>query len=205
PFDGLGSEAHLSRRARWRDPPSHLKHRMTSLPQLTQPTRLTYEPPVWTPAQSADIGPHWRLATRIAFRFCFVYFGLYVLTTQMVTSMLPVVAFPIALLNRPLASLYAWIGTHILGISRAIPTGPSGSGDRTINWIHALTLVFVATIATAVWSRVARDKRHHDRLFAWFRLFIRFAVGTTFLTYGMSKVIPMQMPTLDLTRLVEPF
>ena len=31
----------------------------------------------------------WSPATRIAFRFCFVYFGLYVLMTQMLAGLLP--------------------------------------------------------------------------------------------------------------------
>ena len=32
--------------------------------------------------------PTWKLATRIAFRFCVVYFGLYIVLTQMLTSLL---------------------------------------------------------------------------------------------------------------------
>jgi len=176
---------------------------MTSLPQLTQPSRYTLEPSTWTPP--ADAGPKWRFATRVAFRFCFVYFGLYVLTTQMLSSMLPYLSMPLVMVLRPIRDLYPWVGRNILGVTRNIPTGISGSGDKTLDWLQAFTLLLVAAVATIVWSWVAREKRHHARLFAWFRLFLRFAVATTFLSYGMSKVVPLQMPTLSLTRLVEPF
>ena len=33
--------------------------------------------------------PHWSVASRVAFRLCFVYFGLYCLYTQILTSLLP--------------------------------------------------------------------------------------------------------------------
>ena len=32
--------------------------------------------------------PRWSAATRVAFRFCFIYFGLYVLTTQMLGGLI---------------------------------------------------------------------------------------------------------------------
>jgi hypothetical protein len=42
-------------------------------------------------------------------------------------------------------------------------------------------------------------------LYAWFRLFLRIALGATLVFYGLAKVIPTQMPTINLVRLVEPF
>ena len=39
----------------------------------------------------------------------------------------------------------------------------------------------------------------------WFRLFVRFAVATTMVSYGTAKVIPLQMPAPPLTRLLEPY
>jgi hypothetical protein len=42
--------------------------------------------PVTPPATSPQ-PLRWRLATRIAFRLCFLYFSLYVLTTQMLNAL----------------------------------------------------------------------------------------------------------------------
>jgi hypothetical protein len=39
----------------------------------------------------------------------------------------------------------------------------------------------------------------------WFRLLVRFALGASMVRYGLAKVFPTQMPTVFLTRLVEPF
>jgi hypothetical protein len=39
----------------------------------------------------------------------------------------------------------------------------------------------------------------------WFRVFLRFALGSTLISYGALKAIPLQMPYPSLARLVEPF
>jgi len=39
------------------------------------------------PTVETDAAPRWRLITRIAFRLCFIYFGLYILLTQMLQAM----------------------------------------------------------------------------------------------------------------------
>jgi uncharacterized membrane protein YphA (DoxX/SURF4 family) len=144
----------------------------------------------------------WHPATRIAFRFCLVYFGLYVLTTQM----MPGLTLIIPDLSRipPMSSLIAWVGHHILGAA-TIPTTLSGSGDRLINWSHAVTLLLIASVSTVIWSIVARSRVSHPKAFAYFRLLLRLGVATTFLSYGFAKIFPLQMPVLALTRLVEPF
>jgi uncharacterized membrane protein YphA (DoxX/SURF4 family) len=56
-----------------------------------------------------------------------------------------------------------------------------------------------------VWTIAGRAATSHPRLYKWFRLFIRFALGTTMLSYGFSKVFPLQMPTIFLSRLLEPY
>jgi len=56
-----------------------------------------------------------------------------------------------------------------------------------------------------VWSIVARRTTSYPRLHKWFRLFLRVALGTTMFSYGFAKVFPLQMPTVFLSRLLEPF
>lgn len=169
-------------------------------------TFAPYAPPLAPtspePIADQEVGPAWSPATRIAFRFCMIYFGLYVITTQMMPGMALIIpdlgAIP------PMRNLTLWVGHHLLGIA-TIPMQPSGSGDRLFNWTHAFTILLIAAISTVIWSVVARRRLHHERAFAWFRLFLRLAVATTFLGYGFAKVVPLQMPILTLTRLVEPF
>lgn len=152
----------------------------------------------------------WHPATCVAFRFCFVYFGLYVLTTQMLDGFLVIPG--LNLLNPPdlgvlppARQLFAWTGAHVLGVSLPASRPISGTGDTLFGWVQAFSLLLIATVATVVWSVVARRSTEHARLYGWFRLFLRVALGATLLFYGFAKVIPEQMPVLDVVRLVEPF
>lgn len=144
---------------------------------------------------------------RIAFRLCLIYFVLYVVTTQMLPEMFPIPGVDVPDLGGlpPLRNLTLWVGTHILRISRAIPYAATGSGDKTFDFVAAFTLLVVALAATIIWTAIAKHRSHHERLFAWFRLFLRFALGTTMLTYGLAKAVPLQMPIPSLNRLIQPY
>jgi hypothetical protein len=151
--------------------------------------------------------PAWRLSTRVAFRFFALYFFLYVVTTQMLSGARGI---SVALYNgmqrvflSPMDRLVLWSGPHVF--HKVVPTGPSGSGDRMFNWIHAADLLIIAAVGTVVWSIVDRRRQRYDRAYRWFRIFLRFALGTTMLGYGFSKAFPLQMPAPQLTRLLEPY
>lgn len=148
----------------------------------------------------------WSLATRIVFRFTFVYFGLYVLTTQMLHGL---IVLPIGFQNpeamKPMSAIIAWVGAHVLHIARPVVSHPTGSGDTIFDWTHAVSLLLIAAVATLIWSLIARRRSEHARLYSWFRVFVRFALATTLVSYGAAKAVPLQMPTDNLMRLVEPF
>jgi uncharacterized membrane protein YphA (DoxX/SURF4 family) len=151
--------------------------------------------------------PRWHPATLLAFRFCFVYFGLYVVLTQMLSALLliPRLGFPPLGNLRPLRAPVFWAGAHVLGIARPFSEQLTGSGDKLFNWVQVFTIALAALVATAIWSAVARRRPNHERLYAGFRIFLRLALGTTMLTYGFIKVVPLQMPPPSLARLLEPF
>src|SRR5262249_24989571 len=65
--------------------------------------------------------------------------------------------------------------------------------------------IVVSALGTVVWSAIDRKRAAYPLLDRWFRLFVRFAVATTMLGYGMVKAFPLQMPYPPLTRLLEPF
>jgi len=147
----------------------------------------------------------WAPATRIAFRFCFLYFGLYVLMTQMLAGILPTPKFRVPVLAEkpPMRPLVLWVGNQLLGVKPTVH--PTGSGDTLFDWTYAFTGLLLAMIGTVVWSLAARRTASHPRLYKWFRLFIRVALGTTMFSYGFAKVFPLQMPTVFLSRLLEPY
>ena len=150
---------------------------------------------------------HWAPATRVAFRFCFLYFGLYVVTTQMLNGLIAVPnwGFPPLETLTPLRTVIEWTALHVFRVMHPLVITGSGSGDKTANWIAAFCLLVVSALATVVWSAIDRHRAGYPALDRWFRLFIRFALGTTMVAYGMVKAFPLQMPYPPLTRLLEPF
>jgi hypothetical protein len=159
---------------------------------------------------SAPATARWNQITRVAFRFCFVYFGLYVLTTQMLSGLLVIPNWPsweMPSLEElpPFKTIVTWTAVDVFGITKPLVITGSGSGDKTFNWIAAFCLLVIATAATVGWSVLDRQRANYVTLHKWFRLFLRFAAGSTMLVYGMMKVIPLQMPAPFLVRLVEPF
>jgi hypothetical protein len=132
---------------------------------------------------------------------------LYVVTTQMISSMviLPGARIPSLSVLAFVRDAFLWVGANVLRIGTPINIAGSGSGDKLLDWVQAFSLVLVSVGAAVIWSLLDRRRANYTRLNSWFRVFVRFALGTTMVTYGMSKVIPLQMPVVFLTRLVEPF
>jgi hypothetical protein len=147
----------------------------------------------------------WSLPTRVAFRFCFLYFGLYVLTTQMLGGLwiLPKPQPPDLGATGWMRAPVAWTATHLFRVPWEFVRTTTGSGDKTIDWVHAFLLVVFSVAATLVWSALDRRRPDYAVLHKWFHLFLRFAAGTTMVGYGMAKAIPLQMPAPQLTRLLE--
>jgi uncharacterized membrane protein YphA (DoxX/SURF4 family) len=165
-----------------------------------------------TQAQAAQLReapqtPRWSLATRIALRFCFVYFGLFCLLTQISGGLLPLpnldISDPATL--SPMRQVVTWTATHIFKVTHPLVIDMSGSGDKIFDWVLALCLLVIAVVVTIVWSILDRGRQNYGTLHKWFRIFLRFALAGQMFGYGMAKVIPLQMPFPFLARLVEPF
>jgi uncharacterized membrane protein YphA (DoxX/SURF4 family) len=151
--------------------------------------------------------PHWSNASRVAFRFCFVYFGIYCLATQILTSLVPLpsVDIPDPSTLWPLRPIVLWTATHILHTVNAPAYADTGSGDKTFDWVLVFCLLAITVLATAVWSVLDRKRDNYIVLHKWFQLAIRFFLAAQMLSYGLAKVVPLQMPFPFLTRLVENF
>jgi hypothetical protein len=158
-----------------------------------------------------DDGPSgWLLGTRVAFRFCVVYFGLfcllYVQIIVVFTGVLGAVLPPNATVWQmsALAPVTEWVGHHLFGVDAALRPH-SRSGDQTAMWVFMFNLLVVAIMATVLWSVLDRRRTHYRRLHAWFLTFIRICLGGQMLYYGADKVIPVQMPAPPLTALLRPY
>jgi hypothetical protein len=162
-----------------------------------------------TQAERVLRDPQWSLEHRVTFRFCFVYLGLFCLTTQIITNLFSQsqgVDIPDPATLWPLRQFIFWTAAHIFHVGSTLAyNGNSGSGDGTFGWILAFCLLVISVLATGIWSVLDRRRRNYVTLHKWFRLFIRFSLAGQMLNYGMVKVIPVQMPYPFLTTLIQPF
>jgi hypothetical protein len=152
----------------------------------------------------------WHPGLRVAFRFCFIYFGLFCLWFAQITFVFTGVVgrwLPDEAIMWQMVALEpvtSWVGRHVLRVD-ALLQRDSGSGDQAAIWVGVFCVLVVAAIATVVWSVVDRRRTEYARLSAWFLVFIRLCLGGQMLWYGVAKVIPTQMPTPPLAALLKPF
>ncbi|MFG1796528.1 DoxX family protein [Nocardia sp. NPDC049149] len=149
----------------------------------------------------------WNPLTRIVFRFCVVYFGLYSVLTQLASTLLGLLSKPSsgvsgAALATPLVE---WTAKHVFGIAEPLVTIETASSDRTYDWVMLFCLVVISVVGTVVWSVLDRRRTHYSTLLVWFRVFLRFGLAGQLLLYGVAKILLTQMPSPPLTTLVTPF
>jgi hypothetical protein len=149
----------------------------------------------------------WSLANRIAFRFCFLYFGLYCFYTQISTALISIPNMEIGDPSAfwPMRQIVFWIAAHLFQAKLPLVYTGSGSGDKTFDWVMTFFLFVFSIVATTIWSALDRRRENYVTLQKWFRLFMRFALASQMIGYGIDKVVPLQMPYPYLTRLLEPF
>ena len=161
--------------------------------------------PQTEPIQPRQNIPGWNPALRIAFRFWMAYLGLYCLATQVITS-LTGADIPDLATVWPLRPVISWTGAHIFHVNVPLSFGGgSGSYDGKFGWVTVFCLLMIAAAATVVWSLLDRRRANYAELHKWFRLFVRFVLAGQMIIYGLSKVIPVQMPYPSLARLLQPF
>lgn len=148
----------------------------------------------------------WSLATRVAFRFCLIYFGLYCLLTQISTSLVPLpnVDIPDPSTFPPTRQIVTWTAVHLFGVTKPL-VYISGSGDKIFDWVLLFVMVVLTVIATTIWSIADRRRENYVTLHKWFRLVIRICLAGQMFGYGWAKAVPLQMPFPYLTKLLEPY
>ena len=157
------------------------------------------------PAQAAQ--KPWTPLSRILFRFCVVYVGLFCLGTQIITSVLiiPKVDVPDWATTPPIRAVVFWVGAHVFRLTTPLVYSGSGSGDKYFDWVLVFCSLVFAVIATAVWSVLDRKRTNYATLQKWFWLSLRFCLGGQMLVYGTIKAFPLQMHYPFLFTQVEPF
>jgi hypothetical protein len=145
----------------------------------------------------------WPLAKKLAFRFFFTYFLLYIFFNP--NGVLPYVDDVYNWYIQPFHKLIVWIGNHVLHLAKPISAFTAGSGDTTYDNIIILFMAFLAVVGTIIWSVADRRRPAYDKLFYWLTVVLRYYVAITMLSYGFYKVIKLQFPFPSFGRLMEPY
>ncbi|HEY7237136.1 MAG TPA: hypothetical protein VH539_23465 [Gemmatimonadaceae bacterium] len=167
-----------------------------ALPRRTTPVR----PPGESPSPTART---WSTGRRIGFRFVFAYLVLYNLPFPIGT--IPYTSAIQGWYQAIWNALVPWFGAHVLHLAKPITIFPSGSGDKTYDYVQLLLFLIVASAITVVWSLLDRRRAAYPRLAYWLRVYVRYSLGFILLGYGGFKVIKSQFPDVSLGKLVEPF
>ena len=142
---------------------------------------------------------------RVAFRFVFLYFGLFCLATQIAGSLflIPTASFRGFGTLWPMREITLWVAAHVFGVTEPLAFGRN-SGETFFFWAQTFWILVVALLGTAVWSVVDKRRKDYATLHKWFYVFIRFALAASMFEYGMTKVIPTQFPQPPLHTFVTP-
>ncbi|RKH02066.1 hypothetical protein D7V97_28330, partial [Corallococcus sp. CA053C] len=145
----------------------------------------------------------WSLAHRLAFRFVGVYLLLYVFPFPV--GILPGLSGVSAAYDQAWQAIVPWVGRHVLHLDTAITVFPNGSGDTTYNHVQLLCFLALAGVATAVVSVLGRRRKEEVVAHGLLRIYLRYFLGYTMVSYGLIKVFYIQFPAPSPERLVEPF
>ena len=157
----------------------------------------------------------WPLPLRIAFRFAFLYWLLYIIPSAgavTVFSLLPFGGIGNTLnvwFAWPLGQLARVVGLYVfhLGIE-ADSWHPTGSGDTAMQFTLVFCIAVISVAGTLVWTAIdeRRGRREYRTAYAWLRLALRITLAITLLGYGFAKIYPGQFgPGPDLASLNETY
>ena len=141
----------------------------------------------------------WSFAKRMGFRFCFIYFALYFFPLPSGLADPDAIS---GIFDKLWQKVVPWVGSHFFHVQ--VTTFSNGSGDTTYDYIRILCMAVIALVGAIAWSAFSR-RREERTLYGWSRIWLRYALAISMLTYGLVKVIKLQFPVPGVGRLTETY
>ena len=144
----------------------------------------------------------WPPLLRIAFRFFFIYWLLYIVPSAGAVSLFSLV--PFGGIGNMMGSWFSWplgqlahvVGVHIFHLSgEAANWHRTGSGDTAMHYVLVFCIAVLAVVGTVVWGAIDErrgGRREYRTAYAWLRLALRITLAITLLGYGFAKIYPLQ-------------
>ena len=132
-------------------------------------------------------------------RLAICYFFLYMFPSPM--NAIPYSSYVLGWYMDARAWLTVQSGNLIFGIEEM--PGPTGSGDRSIDFAELALVAVAALVASLTWQLMRRGKGIPKEITTSFITYCRFYLASVMLVYGSFKIIPLQMPAPGPDRLIE--
>ncbi len=148
---------------------------------------------------ATDKRPSWPIGARLAFRFVFAYVLLFYLSFS---AFFAPFSIPFALLSKAIWSVIVpWVSTAILKVPAPALVS---DGDGLAQWIMFGGCFMMAVFATIVWTILDRSRSEYTKLQDWLMVIARYLLGIAMVTYGLAKIVHLQMLPPHLGKLVQP-
>ena len=113
--------------------------------------------------------------------------------------------------TKPVQWIYPFFANHLASLMARLVL-PSHSVVRSTSFDDTVWLYMVllgcgtlTVVITGVWSVLDRQRVEYRRLNRLFRILLRYSLAYVMLLYGMDKVIDVQFPGVELSRMVETY
>ena len=152
---------------------------------------------------SALTNTTWSLPKKLSFRFFFILLLLLIFLNNNGAFLYAgqIFSYPTTLLQQ----FIPWFAVNVLGHNYDFTIFTNGSGDTTYDYIKLLFFVIVAVLGTLLWTVLDRKRENYNQLYYWLLLFVRYYLAFTLTLYGSVKIIQLQFPQPQLSRLLQSF
>src|SRR5215831_7659811 len=154
---------------------------------------------------STDPARRWSPLEKIAFRFLFLSLGFFLFNFASAMVLIDFGKYKkllsaYSVFNKPLQ----WLDNHLYhtGFDPAIHL--SLPSDNHFGAVFYFTVVLLVIIITIIWSIAGAKRLNYYKLNYWFRVYIRYMVALIMISYGMTKLFPVQMTYPQITDLLTP-
>jgi hypothetical protein len=132
---------------------------------------------------------NWSFAKKMAFRLFFCFFMFQFLLDPALYIFL--FGFNISLYHwfeHLYAPVYSYLNSHVFHLTQT-------ATKLTVNgFLFFITSIVTAVAATVLWSVVDQQRKSYTKADFWLRHFLTYVLAIIIFSYGIDKLIPVQMP-----------
>lgn len=138
-----------------------------------------------------------------AFRFLFIYFCLSVIPWAWL-SVIPGLSFVLEEYYTAESVVVTVFNQQFLHVSDALNANGMGSGDTSYAWAQFYTTLILSLIGMTIWTIVDRKSISYPKMAYILETFVRYNVIVNAFSYGIAKILCIQMPFPSISQLATP-